>query len=340
VDLDHPKGDNRTMSLRRLGTGLLASVIAASVLAGCGSSTGNTTPAANNDSANTQSAGTEVKLSGSIAIDGSSTVFPISEAMAEEFQKLHKDVQITVGLSGTGGGFKKFAAGEIDIADASRPQKKEEAEAAKAKGLEAIEIPVAYDGISVVVSAQNDFVDCLTTEELKKIWQPESTVKTWKDVRDSFPAEPIKLYGPGTDSGTFEYFTEAINHKAKASRSDYTASEDDNVLVKGVSGDKYALGYFGYAYYVENKDSLKAIKVDAGKGCIAPEEKTINDRSYALSRPIFIYPAKSALKRPEVYEFVKFYLTEAPKVVGEVGYIALPDAMYKEGLAKVEAAVK
>ncbi|MFC7442859.1 PstS family phosphate ABC transporter substrate-binding protein [Laceyella putida] len=281
--------------------------------------------------------GGEKELTGTIKIDGSSTVFPISQAVAEEFMKANPGVKVTVGESGTGGGFKKWASGEIDVADASRPIKDEEKEAAKPNGIEPIEIPVASDGIAVVVNKENTFVDKLTVDELKKIWEPNSKVKTWKDVRDSFPAEPIKLYGPGTASGTFDYFTKEIVGEEGKSRTDYTQSEDDNVLVKGVEGDKGGLGYFGYAYYVENKDKLKIVPIDAGKGAVEPSEKTINDGTYApLSRPIFIYPSNKSMQKPEVKEFVKFYLETAKDLVKEVGYVPLPDAKYQEGLGKVK----
>jgi phosphate transport system substrate-binding protein len=283
--------------------------------------------------------GTEVKkeLTGTIKIDGSSTVFPISQAVAEEFMKENPGVKVTVAESGTGGGFKKMAAGEIDIADASRTIKDDEKSAAAAKGIEPVEIPVAYDGIAVVVNKENKFVDSLKVEELKKIWEPNSKVKTWKDVRPEWPAEPIKLYGPGTASGTFDYFTKEIVGEEKKSRTDYTASEDDNVLVKGVEGDKGALGYFGFAYYLENKDQLKIVKIDAGKGAIEPTEKTIKDGTYApLSRKIYIYPAKKALARPEVKAFVKFYLEMAKDMVKEVGYVPLPDSDYQKGLELVK----
>ncbi len=279
----------------------------------------------------------EVKLAGEIKVDGSSTVFPITEAVAEEFKKIQPDVNTTVGISGTGGGFKKFTVGETDISDASRPIKDKEKQKAEENKIEYIEIPVAYDGLSVVINKDNNWVDKLTVEELKKIWEPESKVKKWNEIRPEWPDMEIKLYGPGTDSGTFDYFTEAINGKEKASRSDYTPSEDDNVLVQGVAGDKGALGYFGYAYYVENKDKLKVVPIDGGSGAIAPDEKTINDGTYKpLSRPIFIYVNKASLQRPEVREFVKFYLTEGPALVSQVGYIPLPENMYKESLAKIE----
>ncbi|KKM10580.1 hypothetical protein SY88_13000 [Clostridiales bacterium PH28_bin88] len=277
------------------------------------------------------------KLSGTIKIDGSSTVYPISEGVAEEFMKLHKEVQVTVGFSGTGGGFKKFTAGETDISDASRPIKDAEKEAAKTNGIEYIEMPIAYDGISVVVNKDNNWVDSMTVEELKKLWEPESKITKWNQIRPEWPDMEIKLYGPGTDSGTFEYFTEAIVGEAKKSRGDYTASEDDNQLVTGVSGDKGALGYFGYAYYLENKDKLKIVAVDGGNGPVVPSSDTINNGTYKpLSRPIFIYPSKKSLERPEVKEFVKYYLTEGVKIIPEVGYVPMPDSVYKENLAKLQ----
>lgn len=276
-------------------------------------------------------------LSGTIKIDGSSTVYPLSQAMAEEFMKANPGVQVTVGESGTGGGFKKWANGETDISDASRPIKDKEKAAAAEKGIEPVEIPVAYDGISVVVNKENTFVDSLTVEELKKIWEPNSKVKTWKDVRPEWPAEKIALYGPGTASGTFDYFTEEVIGESGKSRTDYTASEDDNVLVKGVAGDKNSLGYFGYAYYLENKDKLKVVKIDGGKGPVEPTDQTINDGSYSpLSRPIFIYPSKKTLEKPEVKAFVKFYLENAKDLAGEVGYVPLPDADYQKSLELVK----
>lgn len=277
------------------------------------------------------------KKAASIKIDGSSTVFPITEAVAEEFRKKNKDINITVGVSGTGGGFKKFTVGETDISNASRPIKDAEKQKAQENKIEYIEIPVAYDGISVVVNKQNTWVDSMTVEELKKIWEPESKVKMWSDIRPSWPKIPIKLYGPGTDSGTFDYFTEAINGKEKASRSDFTPSEDDNVLVQGVAGDKGAMGYFGYAYYAENKDRLKAVPIVNGGKAITPSEQTINDGTYKpLSRPIFIYVNKASLQRPEVKDFVKFYLNEGPKLIPSVGYVPLPEKMYKDSLAKIQ----
>ncbi len=318
---------------------LLFALAATLVFAGCIGGGGKMEqPAATQAPAGAPATAAPVKLSGSVKVDGSSTVFPITEAVGEEFQKLHREVKVTVGISGTGGGFKKFCNGETDVSDASRPIKSSEKDACAKNGIDYIEIPVAYDGLSVMVNPKNEFVTCLTTAELKKIWEPGSTVQYWSDVRGEWPKEKIKLFGPGTDSGTFDYFTEAINHKEKASRSDYTASEDDNVLVQGTAGEKYALGYFGYAYYVENRDKLKlvAIDEDKGKGCLLPSEQSINDGTYPLSRPIFIYLNKKSLQRSEVKEFAKFYLTEAPKLVKQVGYIPLPKEKYEESLKKIQ----
>ena len=268
-----------------------------------------------------------------IRVDGSSTVFPITEAVAEEFAKVRKDVRVTVGISGTGGGMKRFGAGEIDIVDASRPIKQKEIDAALAGGVAFIELPVAYDGLSIVVNPKNDWVDHLTVAELKKIWEPASKVKNWSDVRAGWPAREIKLYGPGADSGTFDYFTEAINGKAQASRSDYQASEDDNTLVMGVAGDKDALGYFGFAYYEENAERLKLVAVDGGTGPVLPSTESIKTGKYVpLSRPLFIYVRKS--NRPEIKEFVKFYLDNAAELAAEVGYVALSPELYKAAHAR------
>ncbi|MFQ5592590.1 MAG: phosphate ABC transporter substrate-binding protein PstS family protein [Anaerolineae bacterium] len=260
---------------------------------------------------------------GTINIDGSSTVFPITQAVAEEFQLDHPNVDVPVGISGTGGGFKKFCNGETDISDASRPIKPSEEEACAAKGIEWIELKVAFDGLSVMVNPANDFAQCLTTEELNRIWEPNSSVKTWADVRPEWPAEPIVFFGPDADSGTFDYFTEEINGEAGATRTDYTPSADDNVLVQGIAGDKNALGYFGYAYYVENTDRLKLVAVDSGDECVLPKPETIESSEYApLSRPLFIYVRKDSLERPEVKAFVDFYLSDAGiSLVPEVGYV-------------------
>lgn len=277
------------------------------------------------------------QLRGTVSLDGSSTVFPISEAVAEEFLAVQPRVRVTVGVSGTGGGFKKFFAGEIDINDASRPIKMKEVNKAIEMGISYIELPVAYDGLSVVVNKKNTWVDHLTVAELSKIWQPGSTVTNWSDVRAEWPELKIRLYGPGTDSGTFDYFTETINGKSGASRPDYTANEDDNALVQGISGDKGSLGYFGYAYYAANTDKLKLVPIDGGLGPIAPTQTTINDGSYApLSRPIFIYVRPDALDRKEVRTFVDFYIDSAPSLAAEVGYIPLPEAVYAGAKKRIE----
>jgi len=280
----------------------------------------------------------EVQAGPVIKVDGSSTVYPITEAVAEEFQKFKKGaVKATVGISGTGGGFKKFCRGETDISDASRPIKEKEIAACKETGVEYVEIPVAYDALTVVIHPSNTWAGTVTVEELKKMWEPEAQGKVmkWSDVNPKWPSEKLVLYGPGADSGTFDYFTEAINHKEKASRGDFTASEDDNVLVQGVSRDKNALGYFGYAYYAENMDKLKAVTVvnpKTGKP-VAPSAAAVEDGSYApLSRPIFIYVSAKAAKKPEVREFVEFYLKNAPQLVKQVKYVPLPAVNYQTGL--------
>jgi len=268
-------------------------------------------------------------LVGKVRLDGSSTVFPISEAVAEEYGAVEPRVRVTVGVSGTGGGFKKFLAGETDINDASRTIKGGEQEQALAAGIGFIEVPIAFDGLSVMVNPENDWVEHLTVAELNAIWKPGSDVETWADIRDGWPDERIRLYGPGTDSGTFDYFTKAINGEEQASRPDFTASEDDNVLVQGIAGDLYSLGYFGYAYYVENKDKMKVVPIDGGKGPVAPTIETINNGSYApLSRPIFIYVRPSSLDDPAVASFVDFFLDHAGSLSEEVGYVALPDEVY------------
>ncbi|MBI4329352.1 MAG: PstS family phosphate ABC transporter substrate-binding protein [Chloroflexi bacterium] len=275
-------------------------------------------------------------LAGTIEVDGSSTVFPISEAVAEEFHKKHPGVQVNVGVSGTGGGFKRFVVGETQVSDASRPIAASEAAQAKANGVEYVELPVAIDGLAVLVNSQNTWVTCLTTVELKRIWEPGSTINNWSQVREGFPNRPLHLYGPGTDSGTFDYFTEVIAGEAKASRPDFNASEDDNVLVQGVIGDPNALGYFGYAYFTENMGSLKLLAVDGGKGCVAPSDQTVKDGTYApLARPLFIYVNVASLARPEMKAFVDFYLQSAPALVAEVGYVPLPAQEYEAQRAKI-----
>jgi phosphate transport system substrate-binding protein len=264
-----------------------------------------------------------------IKVDGSSTVFPLSQAAGEEFQKAGKGT-VTVGESGTGGGFKKFCRGEIDVTGASRPIKQQEADDCKKAGIEFVELPVAYDGLAVVVNPKNTWVDHLTVDELKKIWAPESKITNWKDVREGFPDRPQNLFGAGTDSGTYDYFTQAIVGKEHSSRGDYTANEDDNVLVQGVAGAENALGFFGFAYYVSNKEKLRIVPIDDGNkdngdGPITPSPETVMNGTYQpLARPIFIYTSLGALKRKEVASFVEFYLANTAKLSAEVGYVALP----------------
>jgi phosphate transport system substrate-binding protein len=271
-----------------------------------------------------------------IQIDGSSTVFPVTEAVAEEFQRAHQGTRVTVGSSGTGGGFQKFCRDEIDISNASRPIKASEADACAKGGVTYIELPVGYDGIAVVVHPKNTWATSMTVAELKKLWEPaaQGKVTRWNQIRADWPDQEIHLFGAGVDSGTFDYFTEVIAGKAQASRGDYTSSEDDNVIVQGVSGDEFALGYFGYAYYEQNKDKLKVVAIDDGnaangQGAIAPSPETVKDGTYApLSRPIFIYPKVKALDRAEVSSFLDFYLTKGTALVREVGYIQLTDREY------------
>lgn len=276
-------------------------------------------------------------LKGKIKIDGSSTVFPITEAVSEEYRKEFPKVRVSVGVSGTGGGFKKFLNKETDINNASRPIKAKEMKMAKEKKVEFIELPVAYDGISVVVNPKNKFAETLTISQLKEIWKPGSKIKTWSDVNSKWPKENIKLYGPGADSGTFDYFTEAVVGKSRASRSDYTASEDDNIIVKGVSEDTYGLGYLGYAYYIENKSKLTAASLSkGGKPAIAPTSESIETGSYPLARPVYIYVNKESTKRPELDSYIQYYLKNAGKLSKEVGYVPLSQAIYNRQLIRYQ----
>lgn len=303
--------------------------LALSLTACNGGGGGNTeTPAAN--SSTSASPESNSKASGSVLVDGSSSVFPISEAMAEEFMKANPNIKVTVGVSGTGGGFKKFCAGETDISNASRPIKKEEIELCQKGGIEYIEIPISYDGLSVVVNNKNDFATCLTVDELKKMWEPaaEGKIKKWNQINPKFPDKSLALYGAGTDSGTYDYFTAATVGKEGESRGDFTASEDDNVIVQGVEGDEGGLGFFSYAYYESNKDKLKVVAIDPGDGkCVTPSASTIQDGSYKpLSRPEFIYVKTTALDKPEVKAFVDFQLAKANQtLISEAGAIPLPD---------------
>jgi len=284
-----------------------------------------------------------------VKIDGSSTVFPITEAVAEDFQKSVKGkVRVTVGISGTGGGFKKFCRGEIDISNASRPILKSEMDACKAAGVQYYELPVAYDALTVVMNPQNTWVKSMSPAELKKMWEPaaQGKIKSWKQVNPAWPDQPLKLFGAGADSGTFDYFTEAINGKSKASRGDFTASEDDNVLVQGVARDVNALGFFGFAYYIENRDKLKAVAIvpGAGKDGVYPSVENVENGSYQpLSRPIFIYVNAKSLERPEVRQFLDFYMKNADPLVREVKYVPLPKKAYDynlEHMAKKQVGTK
>jgi phosphate transport system substrate-binding protein len=280
-----------------------------------------------------------------IQIDGSSTVYPMTEAVAEEFQKETKGaVKVTVGISGTGGGFKKFVRGETDIQDASRPILKEEMELAKKNGIEYIELPVIFDALTIAINPKNDFVDYLTVEELKKMWEPsaQGKVTQWNQIRESWPAEKFVLFGAGSDSGTFDYFTEAIVGKSKSSRGDYTGSEDDNVLVQGIAGNKNALGYIPFAYYAPHKDKMKAVPIkwekNAVKDPVAPSlENVLKGHYNPLSRPLFIYVnKKSAKEKPEVTKFVTFYLENAEVMAKQVKYLPLPEKAYEMGLRRFE----
>jgi phosphate transport system substrate-binding protein len=276
-----------------------------------------------------QTGGELATLKGEIRVDGSSTVYPITEAVAEDFSKAAKGVRTTVGISGTGGGFKRFCKGETDISDASRPITKTEVETCKSANIEFVELPVAYDGLCIVISKQNTWATKLTLDQIRKIYSASGTAKTWKDLDSAWPDRAIKVYSPGTDSGTFDYFKEVTVGKDGKVRSDMSVSEDDNVLVNGVAGDRDAIGYFGFAYYVENKDKLVAVAVDNGKGAVLPSDATILDGSYEpFSRPVFIYVNRKSADRPEVGAFVDFYLQQAAALSKEVGYTPLPESIY------------
>ena len=315
---------------------VLGAIILSLTLAGCGEAA----PAAPAAQSGASSAGTMV-LVGDINVDGSSTVFPITEAVAEEFGNLtNKQVRVTVGVSGTGGGFKKFCNGETQVSDASRPIKASEVSLCQEGGVEYIEIPMAIDGLTVIVNQDNDFARCMTIEELDKMWGPEAeeTVTKWSQVRDGWPDEDMDMYAPGVDSGTFDYFTDTVSGESGASRGDFTASEDDNLILQGVSGEKNGVGYLGYAYYVENAGKLRAVEIDGGDGCVAPTDATINQGTYTpLSRPLFIYVRKDAANEPHIAEFIRYYLSEeGQKLAAEVGYIPFPQAVYDLVRAKFD----
>jgi phosphate transport system substrate-binding protein len=276
------------------------------------------------------------QLSGEIKVDGSSTVYPIMEAVAEEYLTVQPDVKVSVGLSGTGGGFKAFIAGETDMSNASRPIKDEEAAQLEENGTEFTEIKLAYDGLSVVLNKDNTWVDSLTVEELKKIWIEDGSVKKWSDIRADWPAEEIKFYSPGTDSGTFDYFNEVILEDQPIVEK-ATLSEDDNILVQGVMGDKNAIGYFGYAYYLENKDNLKVVPIDNGSGAVEPTNESIESGEYApLSRPLFTYVKNESVKKEEVYDYTKFLIENAAELSEDVGYVRLPEDEYTNALETLE----
>lgn len=347
---------NRIWLMKKLALVMALIMVASLVLAACGdgddpTATTAAQPAATNttgaDSAAptatgamsgdpTATTGESVDLgdlSGRVNIDGSSTVFPVTQAMAEEFQLVARGVQVPVGVSGTGGGFKKFCEGETDISNASRPISETEAELCESNDIEYIEIPVAFDGLSVIVNPANDWAECLTVSQLATMWEPdaEGRITSWNQIDPSFPDEDLILYGPGTDSGTYDYFTGVITGEEGASRGDFTGSEDDNILVQGIAGNTSAIGFFGYAYYVENSSVLKLVAVDNedGNGCVEPSPETIEDGSYQpLSRPIFVYVSTAAYDRPEVNAFVDFYLNEGPNIIPEIGYIPFSVQMY------------
>jgi phosphate transport system substrate-binding protein len=280
------------------------------------------------------------ELSGTIQIDGSSTVAPLSEAAAELFQEENPGVRVVVGTSGTGGGFSKFCNGEIDISDASRPIKEEEAAICEENGIAYEQVTVANDGLAVVVSPENDWAECLTTEQLASIWGPDSTVSRWSEVDPSFPDEPLALFGPGTDSGSFDYFTEEINGEAGASRTDFQPSEDDNFIVQGVQGARGGMGYFGLSYVEENEGSIKAVEIDGGEGCVAPTAETVIDGSYTpLGRPLFIYISDTALEREEVQEFANFYIENDAEIAEQALFIGLSEEQQAEAEEKVASLI-
>jgi phosphate transport system substrate-binding protein len=312
--------------MKNLLKSLLFATTIVSFLGSCGSKNNASTETTQSDA-----------QPGEIKIDGSSTVYPITEAVAEEFRAEKPDVKVTVGVSGTGGGFKKFGRGEIDINDASRPIKEKEDSICKANNISYVQLKVAFDGLVIVVNPANNWVTNLTVAELKKIWEPaaQGKITKWNQIRPEWPNEEFHLYGPGVASGTYDYFTEAIVGKSGSSRGDYTASEDDNVLVQGISGDKNGIAFFGLAYYEENKAKLKLVGVDPGQGAILPSIETVKSGAYTpLARPVFIYVSDSAAKKNEVKEFVKFYLSSAASLVQDVGYIPLSTEEYQAESAK------
>jgi phosphate transport system substrate-binding protein len=309
----------------------------AATLVGCGGGRGGDEEAGDTGAATTSESGGN--LSGRIQVDGSSTVGPYTTAAAEAFRGVEPGVQITVGVSGTGGGFERFCRGETDLSNASRPIKDEEIAECEKKGIEYVEFQVANDALTVVVNPENDWATCLTVEQLKTIWNTGSKVNNWNQVDQSFPDQELKLFGPGTDSGTFDYFTDEINGEEGASRSDYGASEDDNVIVQGVTGEKGGLGYFGFSYFEENQDALKALEIDGGDGCVAPSVATAQDGTYKpLSRPLFVYAKKEAFAKPEVEAFVQYILDNETQIAESSQYVPLTDEQLAKAKTDFEAA--
>ena len=321
-----------TIRWRRLLPLAMLALAATMLIAACGG-----------DDGGDATTGSDEKLSGSVAVDGSSTVFPVTEAVAEEFRSVGPDVRVTVGVSGTGGGFEKFCSAETDISNASRPIKQSEIDSCAENGIEYLQLRVGLDGLAVVAHPDADFLECITMDELAILWGPDSegSIKSWNQVRSSWPDEEIRLFGPDTDSGTFDFFTEEVNGEGGASRADYTNSTDDNVLVTGISGSKGGAGYFGYAYYAENAERLRVVAVDGGSGCIIPSDATVADGSYPLARPLYIYVSLTSLaEKPQVREFVRYYLSDAAiALVPDVGYTAIAADELAESRANLEAAI-
>jgi phosphate transport system substrate-binding protein len=316
--------------MRRIGLIVLVLTSALFALAACGGD--------REGSGETTTGGAQSDLSGNVQVDGSSTVGPYATAAAERFRGGNPDVRITVGVSGTGGGFERFCRGETDISNASRPIKDEESQACAGKDIQFVELQVANDALTVVVNKDNDWVDCLTVDQLKKIWDQGSKVKSWKDVDASYPDEQLRLYGPGTDSGTFDYFTDEINGEEGRSRSDYSASEDDNVIVQGVSGDKGALGYFGLSYYEQNQEKLKALAIDGGGGCVEPTVESAQSGDYKpLSRPLFMYVKKESLAKPQVKAFLQYVLDNEQAIAESAQFVPLTDEQLQKAKSDLSA---
>jgi phosphate transport system substrate-binding protein len=330
-------GQLKISAIHRIGRGALLTVALGAALATSGVAT-----LAQDATPIPYTPGTDLgSLSGSVEADGSSTVGPITQAVAEEFAAQASGVQVNVGISGTGGGFERFCNGETDVQDASRAiHADDEAVNCATNGVDYYEFEVAYDGITVVVNEENDFVECLSVAQLNQLWAPGASGVTWQDLNPDWPADEVVLYGPGTASGTFDYFTAQINGEEGASTENYNPSEDDNVLVEGVAGDANALGYFGFAYFEANQDRLNAVAVDGGAGCVAPSTETIRDGTYSpLSRPLFVYVKAESLTRPEVQEFMRFYLANAQALVADVGYVDSPIQVIIDDQTKLEGAI-